>query len=321
MDTSARLLRLLSLLQARRDWTGAELAERLGVTTRTVRRDIERLRDLGYPVNASRGTPGYELAAGAALPPLLLDDDEAVAVAVGLRTAVRGGVTDADASATRAMVKLEQVLPSRLRHRVEALQTAVVVVPEPGPTVDAEVLTAVAGACRDAQRLRFDYRTREGTAGLRTVEPHRLVQVWARWYLLAWDVDRDDWRTFRVDRMRPRTPTGPRFTHRAPPEPDAATYVASRLSAGAGGLQARIVVHEPAASLRARLWPGWGEVTERDTSSCVLTVRGRSVPSLAVHILLLDADVEVDGPPELVEQLQVLRDRIDRALTGGSATA
>jgi predicted DNA-binding transcriptional regulator YafY len=317
MDTSARLLRLLSLLQARRHWTGAELAERLDVTTRTVRRDIERLRDLGYPVHASRGVPGYELGAGAALPPLLLDDEEAVAIAVGLRTAARGGITGIDESATRALVKLEQVLPSRLRHRVTALQTAVVAIPASGPTVDADVLTAVAAACRDAQRLRFDYRTRDGSAGLRTVEPHRLVQAGSRWYLLAWDVDRDDWRTFRVDRMRPRSPTGPRFPPRDPPDPDAATYVASRLSSSVWGPQARIVVHEPAASLRARLWPGWGEVVERDATSCVLTVRGPSVASLAIHVLLLDAEIEVDGPPELIEHLRLLRGRLDRAVVGG----
>lgn len=317
MDTSARLLRLLSLLQARRDWAGAELADRLDISTRTVRRDIERLRDLGYPVHASRGVAGYRLGAGAALPPLLLDDDEAVAVAVGLRTAARGGVTGIDESATRAMVKLEQVLPSRLRYRVNALQTAVVAIPDGGPTVDADVLTAVAAACRDAQRLRFDYRTRDGTAGRRTVEPHRLVHASGRWYLLAWDVDRDDWRIFRVDRMRPRSPAGPRFTRRDPPEPDAATYVASRLSSSAWGPQARIVVHEPAASLRARLWPGWGQVVERDATSCVLTVGGQSVASLAIHILLLDADIDVDEPPELVEHLRLLRDRIDGAIGCG----
>ena len=191
-------------------------------------------------------------------------------------------------------------------------------VPHPGPTVDPEVLTAVAATCRDAQQLRFDYRTREGVTGLRTVEPHRLVHVWSRWYLLAWDVDRDDWRIFRVDRMRPRSPAGRRLTHRDPPDPDAATYVASRLSSG-WGLQARIVVHEPAASLRARLWSGWGEVTERDAMSCVLTVQDQSVSSLAIHVLLLDADVEVEHPPELVGHLRLLGARIDRAVSAATA--
>src|SRR6266545_2546717 len=214
LETSARLLRLLSLLQARRDWSGPDLADRLGVSARTVRRDVERLRSLGYPVHATSGTAGgYRLGAGAALPPLLLDDDEAVAVAVGLRTAAGGSVAGIEETSVRALVKLEQVLPSRLRHRVNALWTSTVPVPVPGDgaTVDAEVLTAIAGACRDHQRLRFDYRDHGGSASVRTVEPHRLVCWGRRWYLLAWDTDRNDWRTFRVDRLQPRTPTGYRL--------------------------------------------------------------------------------------------------------------
>lgn len=314
MDTSGRLLRLLSLLEARRDWSGAELAERLDVTTRTVRRDIERLRDLGYPVHATRGTPGYTLAAGTALPPLVLDDDEAVAVAVGLRTAARGNVTGIDEAAMGALVKLEQVLPSRLRYRVSALQAAVVTIPGTGPTVDADVLTAIAAACRDCQRLRFDYRARDGAQSLRTVEPHRLVQTGSRWYLLAWDLHRDDWRIFRVDRMLPRTPAGPRFAPRDPPAPDAAAYVAARLSPRSWGPRARVVVHEPADTLQARLWHGWGQVEPRDATSCVLSVQGTSVESLAVHLLLLDVDLEVREPVELVEHLRLLAGRLARAV-------
>lgn len=314
MDTSARLLRLLSLLQTRREWSGAELAERLAVSTRTVRRDVERLRDLGYPVNAVRGVAGYELGAGAALPPLLLDDEEAVATVVGLRTAARGAVTGIDDAAMRALVKLEQVLPSRLRHRVTALHSAMVVVPTTGPTVAPDTLTQIAAACRDAQRLRFDYRTRAGDEALRTVEPHRLVQTGSRWYLLAWDVDRDDWRIFRVERMQLRPPAGARFTPREPPAPDAAAYVARRLASAGWGPTAQIVVHEPAAVLRDRLWSGWGEVTERDETSCLLTVGGQSVQALAVHILLLDVDVEVREPPELVEHLRLLAARLGRAV-------
>ncbi|CAN5897904.1 WYL domain-containing protein [soil metagenome] len=315
MDTSARLLRLLSLLQTRREWSGAELAERLAVSTRTVRRDVERLRDLGYPVNAVRGVAGYELGAGAALPPLLLDDDEAVAAAVGLHTAARSAVTGVDEAAMRALVKLEQVLPSRLRHRVGALHAAVTVLPGTGPTIAPGTLTQVAAACRDSERLRFDYRTRDGEESLRTVEPQRMVQTGSRWYLLAWDLARDDWRIFRVDRMWLRTPAGPRCAPRAPPEPDAATYVAQRLASPSWGPQARIVVHEPADSLRARLWPGWGEVEPRDATSSVLTVGGQSLPSLAIHILLLDADIEVHEPPELVAHLRMLAARLGRAVT------
>ena len=216
LETSARLLRLLSLLQTRRDWSGAELAGRLEITPRTVRRDIDRLRGLGYPVQATAGTAGYRLGAGADLPPLLLDDDEAVAVAMGLRTAAGGSITGIEETSVRALAKVEQVLPSRLRHRVNALQSVTVPMANTGPTVDPSTLTAIAAACRDSLRLRFDYRTHDGTSSIRTTEPHRLVHAGRRWYLLGWDVDRQDWRTYRVDRLDPRTPTGPRFTPRTP---------------------------------------------------------------------------------------------------------
>ena len=208
--TSARLLKLLSLLQTRRDWTGDELARRLEVSGRTIRRDIERLRELGYPVDALTGPAGgYRLHAGTAMPPLLLDDDEAVAIAVGLRTAARASVTGIEETSVRALVKLEQVLPSHLRRRVNALQTATVTLAASGgPTVDPEALTAIAGACRDRERLRFAYRGRDATESSRIVEPHTLVNLGRRWYLVAWDCDRDDWRTFRVDRLTRLSPAG-----------------------------------------------------------------------------------------------------------------
>ncbi|MEV7907757.1 helix-turn-helix transcriptional regulator, partial [Streptomyces anulatus] len=233
LETSARLLRLLSLLQTPRDWTGAELAERLGVSGRTVRTDVERLRSLGYPVLATRGAVGgYRLGAGAALPPLLLDDEEAVAIAVGLRTATGGAIAGIEEASLRALAKLEQVLPSRLRRRVNTLQTYTVPVPrdDAGPGVDPSVLTTLAAVCRDRERLRFDYHDHAGAATLRTVEPYRLVNWGRRWYLLAWDVERGDWRTFRVDRIRSRTPTGPRFTPRDLPDDDVAAYVSRRAS-------------------------------------------------------------------------------------------
>lgn len=220
LETSARLLRMLSLLQAHREWSGAQLADRLGVTARTVRRDVDRLRELGYPVNASPGTGGgYQLGAGAELPPLLLDDDEAVAVAVGLRTAAGQGIEDIGETSVRALAKLEQVLPHRLRRRVSALNAFTVPMLR-GPrssAVDPAVLTELAHLCRDAERLRFDYRGHDGTATRRTVEPHRLVCTERRWYLVAWDLDRAGWRTFRVDRLTPRPPHGPRFAPREPP--------------------------------------------------------------------------------------------------------
>src|ERR671930_1219625 len=215
LETSARLLKLLSLLQARRDWTGAELASRLEVTTRTVRNDVERLRGLGYPVHASPGVGGgYRLGAGAALPPLLLDDEEAVAVVVGLRTAANGTVTGIEETSVRALTKLEQVLPSRLRHRIRAVHTATVSIPGTGPTVPTDVLTAIAAAIRGSERLRFDYASHNGTPSRRDVEPHRLVNWGRRWYLVAWDLGRADWRTFRVDRLTPRGVAGPGFAPR-----------------------------------------------------------------------------------------------------------
>ena len=313
--TSARLLRLLSLLQARADWSGAELADRLGVTTRTVHNDVERLRDLGYPVHASRGVGGgYRLGAGAALPPLLLDDDEAVAVAVGLRTAAGGSVTGIQETSLRALAKLEQVLPSRLRHRVQAMQAATVEVPVAGPTVDPEVLTAVAGACRDRQRLRFDYRDHDGSASVRTVEPYRLVHDRGRWYLVAWDVDRQDWRTFRADRVQPRIPTGPRFAPRDPPGGDVATFLLRGVGAATWRHRARVRVHAPAEQVAGRLPPA--VVLEAvDERTCIANVGSDTPEMLAAYLGMLGVDFDADEPPELVEQLRTLAARYRRAIT------
>jgi predicted DNA-binding transcriptional regulator YafY len=316
LETSARLLRLLSLLQAKRDWSGAALAERLEVSERTVRRDVDRLRDLGYPVHASRGTDGgYRLGAGAAMPPLLLDDDEAVAVAVGLRTAAGGTVAGIEETSVRALAKLEQVLPARLRHRVNALQSYTVPVPpdRPGPTVDPAVLTLLAAACRDAERVRFDYRGHDGSATVRSVEPHRLVSWGRRWYLVAWDVDRQDWRTFRVDRIEPRTPTGPRFAPRTGPPGGAAEHVARGVSAAAWRHTARVVVHAPAEVVSERINPAVGVVEAVDPDSCVLNTGADSLTTLAVYLGMLDLDFEVTSPPELVSYLRLLSARYARA--------
>jgi predicted DNA-binding transcriptional regulator YafY len=314
LRTSARLLRLLSLLQARADWSGQELAERLGVTTRTVRNDVARLRGLGYPVHANPGVGGgYRLGAGAALPPLLLDDDEAVAVAVGLRTAAGGSVTDIQETSIRALAKLEQVLPSRLRHRVRALQTATVEVPTTGPTVDAEVLSVIAGACRDHQRLRLDYRDHDGSASVRTVEPHRLVHDRGRWYLVAWDVDRRDWRTFRADRIQPRTPTGPRFAPRDPPDGDVVTHLLRGVGSATWRYRARVTVRAPAALVAARLPPAV-VVDAVDERTCVAEVGSDTPRMLAVYLGMLDADFEVGEAPELVEHLRTLADRYRHAI-------
>jgi len=310
LETSARLLRLLSLLQSRRDWTGPALAERLGVTTRTVRNDVERLRNLGYPVDATPGVRGgYQLGAGAALPPLLLDDEEAVAVAVGLRTA--NTVTGIEETAVRALAKLEQVLPSRLRHRVNALQTTTVQVPGQQPRVSASVLTTLASVCRDHERLRFDYESHGGSESRRTVEPHRLAHARGRWYLVAFDLDKNDWRTFRVDRMTPKIPTGPRFTPREPPA-DVATYVARGLGTATWRYRATVLVHAPADELVPRLPPGV-DVVEVTDEGCVVAVGSDTPQMLAVYIGMMDADFEVTEPPELVAELAKLANRYARA--------
>jgi predicted DNA-binding transcriptional regulator YafY len=319
LETSARLLRLLSLLQSRRDWTGPELAGRLDVTARTVRRDVERLRALGYPVHATPGTAGgYRLGAGAALPPLLLDDEEAVAVALCLRTGAVGGVEGIEETSARALTKLEQVLPSRLRHRVQAMQ-AVTVRPAPAAmTVSQEVLTVIGAACRDREQLRFDYLDHRGAGSRRTVEPYRLVHHGRRWYLLAFDTDRDDWRTFRVDRIEPKPPTGPRFTPRELPD-DAASYVAAGVTSRAYRYQVRVVLHAPLDTIAALAWSGFGRLTALGPDTCELTTGFESLDTVAMFIGTTGAEFEVKEPPELVSQLAAVSGRLARAARRGGA--
>ncbi|MFD8961923.1 helix-turn-helix transcriptional regulator, partial [Streptomyces anulatus] len=234
--TSARLLALLSLLQARRDWPGRLLAERLKVSPRTVRRDVDRLRELGYPIAAFKGPDGgYRLDAGAQLPPLLFDDDQAVALAVALRTAAATGAGIGEAAA-RALTTVRQVMPARLRHRVDALRVTAVerTGGPPRPQADPRVLVTLSAAVHAREVLRFDHSPgyapppAEAPPAVRRVEPHRLVTWGGRWYLVAWDLDREDWRTFRADRITPRTPTGPRFAPREVPGGDVAAFVAAR---------------------------------------------------------------------------------------------
>jgi predicted DNA-binding transcriptional regulator YafY len=320
LETSVRLLRLMALLQSRRDWSGADLAERLGVTTRTVRNDVERLRILGYRIDSSTGTAGgYRLGAGRALPPLVLDDDEAVAVAVGLRAAAAGSVTGIEDTSLRALTKLEQTLPPRLRGRIDALRAATVSAAGGGPTVDAEVLTTIAGAVRDQLRLRFDYTGRGGTGSVRTVEPHRLVYTGRRWYLLAWDIDRDDWRTFRADRVQPLPPAGPRFVPREPPGGDAAEHVLRGVGARAWRHQARIRLHAPLAAMGERIEPGGGMLTPDGDDACVLETGTDSLRDLVIYLTKLDVGFTVLDPPELRD---VLRELATRYLTAAAdATA
>ncbi|WP_300013918.1 YafY family protein [Pseudonocardia sp.] len=311
LETSVRLLRLLSLLQVRRHWSGAELADRLGVTTRTVRNDVERLRILGYEVASSTGVAGgYRLAAGTALPPLLLDDDEAVAVGLGLRAAASGSVTGIEETSLRALAKLEQTLPARLRHRVDALRRATVTATGHGPTADATTLTTVATACRDHQVLRFDYRDHDGGSTLRRVEPHRLVHTGRRWYLLAFDRDRADWRTFRADRITPRLPTGPRFAPREPPD-DAATHVVRGTASRAWAFPARVRLHAPAEVIAEhdRVTPAAGLLTPVDEHSCLLETGSGSLRDLVGYLTGLDVGFDVLDPPELRALLRELADR------------
>lgn len=321
LETSARLLRLLALLQTRREWSGPELAERLGVSTRTVRRDVDKLRGLDYPVEAGMGTTGgYRLGAGARLPPLLLDDDEAVAVAVTLRTAAGAGVQGLGETALRALMKLEQVLPSRLRHRVAAVPVATVDVP--GTLVDAEVLTAVGSACRDRRRLRFAYRSHDASSSQRHAEPHHLVSWGRRWYLVAWDVDRAGWRTFRVDRLTPRLgpdglATGARFEPRELPGGDPAAFVSDQV-ADVWPCHARVRVLAPAAAVAAGLWTLHARIEEIDAGTCLLHVSAETPRMVAFLLTVLDHDFVVEHPPELADDVRRLSERFGRATRSAS---
>lgn len=319
LQTSARLLELLSLLQLTRDWTGAELSRRLGVSTRTVRADIGRLRSLGYPVDARPGVAGgYRLAAGTAMPPLLLDDDEVVAVAVALGVAAgqRSGVEE---TSLVALAKLEQVLPSRLRRRVEAVRGSTSAVPSPEPPLDLAVLGAVASAIRGHERLRFGYTKHGGVHGARHAEPQRLVSWGPLWYLLAWDLDRDDWRVFRVDRMVLRAPTGARFAPRAISEDDAVELVQGRVVAAGWTYRARVLVHAPAAQVTARI-PVPLDIEAVDGSTCRLVLGSDDPHRLALWLAQLDADIEVIEGDALAEAFARLATRFRRA-AGGAATS
>ncbi len=314
LDTSARLLRLLSLFQARRYWSGAELCERLEVTARTLRRDVDRLRTLGYPVASSSGTGGgYQLGAGAELPPLLLDDDEAIAVALGLRTAAAGGVAGMEEALVRALAKLDQVLPSRLSQRVAALHTVILPLAPAGPSVEAGTLSHIAAACRDQEMLRFGYKSREGAATAREVEPYRLVHTGSRWYLVAWDLGRHDWRTFRVDRIEPKLCSGQRFKPRNPPEGGLEAYVSRALSYAPYPQRARVVCHAPIEALASRIPPAAGFLEAIDEHTSMLHTGGPSADIIAVHLALLGVDFEVLEPPELVEEVRRLAGRFRRA--------
>lgn len=313
LETSARLLRLLSLLQAHGDRSGPELAKRLDVDVRTVRRDIERLRTLGYPVHATTGvTGGYRLGAGTTLPPLLLDDDEAVAMVVALRSAA--GLSGIEDTSARALAKLEQVLPTRLRRRVNALNHATVTLTGPGPDVAADALTVIAGACRDHERLRFGYTTREDRTSERIVEPLRLACTGQRWYLLAYDLDREDWRTFRVDRMAGKPETSFRFTPREPPSEDIAAYLTHTITSAPYHYLLRILVYAPAETVAGQAPPDIGMIEAVADDRCVLHVTTHDLEGLTFGLAQHSFDFEIEGSPELVERLHLISERFGRAL-------
>jgi predicted DNA-binding transcriptional regulator YafY len=321
-NTSARMLRLLSLLQTHRYWPGTELAERLDVSPRTLRRDVERLRDLGYPVRASRGVAGgYQLQAGAAVPPLLLEDEEAVAIAVGLRTAAAGAVAGMEEISVRALAKVVQVLPPRLRRRIDALRAVTVpAVFSGGPTVDAGALTVLAQACRAEERLAFDYTTRAGERARRLVEPHRLVSLGRRWYLLAWDMERHDWRSFRVDRLTGPEPTGARFRPRELPGGDAAAFVRAGIAAAPNKYQVEVLVRRSAAEVERAIGQ-WTPIEPVDADTCRVRM---SVDSLDWPVMILGAvgaEFTVVEPPEFRARVESMGALFTRAAARASRTS
>ena len=314
LETSTRLLELLALLQSRRDWPAAELAERLQVDARTVRRDVERLRRLGYPVSGRRGVGGgYRLGAGASLPPLLLDEDEAIAVAVGLRSAASAGVAGIEETSVRALAKLELMLPSAARRRVATLGLAMTPFPGAGPTIDPATLVAIAVAARDHDRLRLSYSDRSGTRSRRLVEPHQLVHTGRRWYLVAWDCGRDDWRTLRVDRIAGVPSPERRFEPREPPAADYAEYVARSIAATRERHQVRVLLRAPLAEVAARV-PHFADRLEPLTADrCLLRAGSDWLGGLAVYIANIGVDFEVLDPPELADEVRALAERFARA--------
>lgn len=312
LDTSARLLRLLATLQSRRHWTGGDLAEHLEITPRTLRRDVDKLRSLGYAVEATAGHGGgYALGKGSALPPLLLDDDEAVAVAVSLRSAsdTFAGLGD---TTLRVLAKLEQLLPSRLRNRLGAVHAMTVSVHAMQQTLPPDRLTEIAAACRDRVVLSFGYRDRDGKATRRTVEPLRLGHAAGRrWYLLAWDRAREDWRTFRVDRFDGALETGARFLPRDPPG-DVATFLSDAISHVR--YKARVKLQGSLDELSARV-PCWcGRLEPLDDASCVLTTGADSVEGLVSQLLLCRMPFELLEPLELAPQIRELAALLERCV-------
>ncbi|WP_066270280.1 helix-turn-helix transcriptional regulator [Hydrogenophaga palleronii] len=318
LSSSSRLLRVLSLLQTRRHWAGAELAERLAVHPRTLRRDIDRLRQLGYPIHASSGVAGgYAFRAGTALPPLLLDDEEALAVAIALQVAAAGTVSGVEESSLRALVKLEQVMPSRLRRRSDALRSAILPMQRIGPTVDAGVLAVLSAACRDQLQAGFAYRDMRGNSTQRLVEPQGLVHTGSRWYLVAWDPARDAWRTFRIDRVEGMPATGAHFAPRAAPDGDLRAYVSGTLAGVHQGDEARVVLHRSRAVMARIIPPSAATLEAIDDNRCLMRCgvgQGDSMDSLVYWLMAMDVDFDVLQPAVLKERMREAGKRLARNL-------
>jgi predicted DNA-binding transcriptional regulator YafY len=320
-DPSVRTLRLLTLLQTRRYWSGSDLADRLGVSLRTLRRDVDRLRELGYPVDGQRGADGgYALAPGAALPPLVLDDEEAVALAVGLQAAASGGVVGMAETSVRALAKVVQVMPARLRRRVDALRAMTVPMEwgsgDPRPAVDPAVLTTVALACRNGERLEFSYTAAGGPPTDRSVEPHRLVSLGRRWYLVGYDLTRQDWRSFRLDRLRAPRGTGTRFGPRRFPAEDVETFVRERMAAARPVPYAvEAVVRASADDVRRRIGR-WATVEDDGAGGSLVRMDADDLDWPATGLAMTGADFTVVTPPELVDHLARMAGRITAAVDG-----
>ncbi|MCM4076207.1 helix-turn-helix transcriptional regulator [Paractinoplanes hotanensis] len=325
--TSARLLALLSLLQARRDWPGTLLADRLEISLRTVRRDVDRLRELGYPIAAVKGPDGgYRLSAGTDLPPLLFDDEQAVALTVALQVAATTPGDGLAEAAARALTTIRQVMPARLRNRIAALQVTAVERPatRPAAPIDGDMLLTISAAVQAREVLRFDYGADHGDRPPRRVEPHHVITWDGRWYLIAWDLDREDWRTFRADRIIVRTPNGPRFTPRDLPGGDVVAYVIGTFrgsgdTSGNWPCQGTVILHLPAATVA--LYTRDGLIEEAGPNRCRLTLGSWSWPSLAATIARYDADIEVVGPADLTEAFAHLAARFSRTADRPSSGA
>ncbi|WP_029135639.1 helix-turn-helix transcriptional regulator [Nakamurella lactea] len=313
--TAGRTLDLLGLLQTHRDWTGAELCGRLEVSDRTLRRDVQYLRELGYGIDSLPGVGGgYRLGAGASIPPLVLSADEAVAIAIGLRAAATSVVTGIEEAAFGALAKLEGSLSSATRHRISTLERAMVPLGgSAGDPVDMDVVVTVSQAIRDGRRLRIEYRRHDGEQVRRTVEPHRIVHTPRRWYLVAWDSDRRDWRTLRLDRLTPRLPFADSFTPREIPDDAVRSFATRSLSTAPYPFRCTVIVNAPAAAVSRKFGPTVAEVTERDDGTSLLTAGANSPEEFATYLGSSGLDFEVVEPEALRVSLRALAERLTRA--------